>query len=61
MIDWNQLLSAHPAIAKWLLILFVISEGLALIPKSILQADSIIQLIMNLRKKKPSGDSSNAD
>jgi hypothetical protein len=45
MIDWNALLANHPDIAKYLLLLFAISEGLSLVPETITKATGVIQLL----------------
>lgn len=47
MIDWNILLQQHPDIAKWALILFLISEGLGMLPTTITNASSVSQLLFN--------------
>lgn len=53
IIDFNALLAQHPEIAKYLLILFCLSEGLAMLPATITRANSVCQLIANLFKPKP--------
>lgn len=50
MIDFNALLAQHPEIAKYLLILFVVSEFLGMLPETITKATGVISAISLMLK-----------